>query len=1046
MKKSVAIAALALACICSLIFLPEAAGQNAHSQPKPAAGGQAATPPIVIFFDAGFPAADTATPTQADLKALVPSAGVATADKLADILADAGTRLLILPYGSAYPEDEWQAIHDFLWRGGNLLVLGGAPFTRAAYHDQQGWHLREYSVRDSRELLIDQYQTTPGSAGLKFETNPDFVMSTPQFAWKRGFSPILHLSSSDVYSRDGSAGSIDARLDALAWGTRDGRKLAAPAIQIDHVRGNFSGGRWIFVNAELTSGFFGGAEAKQLVPMLAQAALRGAEEFTVQPTETLYLPDEPVELALNWQSSAAAAGDLTAQLRLKADGEPAEGETQTVKIPARGLVRFPPPHGRGLYTIEAKLLDGNRTVATYRTGFWVRDTDYLRGGPRLGVNKDYFELDGKPLAVVGTTYMASDVQRLFFEHPNAYVWNKDLGEIHADGLNMLRTGWWTDWTRLCDEEGRPYERTLRTMEAFLMTARRNGLPVQFNFFAFLPDSLGGVNAYLDPQALRRQKTLISAVVERFHTVPFLAWDLVNEPSFSKFVWQMLPNGDWLELNAWNAWLNAKYPDRAALADAWNSITLTKDQSLPLPTVDEFQQRAEYSGYSSAKLYDFFEFAQETFAGWVKQMREAIRGTGSEQPITVGQDEGGFDDRLNPAFFGEQVDFTTNHSWWNNDNLLWDSLVAKQPGKAMLIQETGLQRELTLDEIARRTPESDAALLERKIALSFVEGSGAIQWLWNSNTYMTNPNEVPIGVLRPDETEKPEADVERDFAQFARDAQASLREPQRAQVAIVTSQAAQFSEIREMQVEAQRVSVRAASYFDKTPTYVITENQIANLGNPKLVILPSAQSLAEPTWQALLAYAKGGGTLLITGPIGRDPHWHRVDRTSTLAAGATIEPLTYHSAAIEWKGAAISLSFDSMAQSWLESLHFADGKSLEEISYGSGRIIWAAYPVELAQGAKPAAELYAAALKDAGVEPLFDAASGAASVSPGVLIYPTVLADGVLYVMVSETDKDSAIDLRDKTTGTELKLKLPAQHAALALIRKSDGKIIAKYGF
>ena len=34
---------------------------------------------------------------------------------------------------------------------------------------------------------------------------------------------------------------------------------------------------------------------------------------------------------------------------------------------------------------------------------------------------------------------------------------------------------------------------------------------------------------------------------------------------------------------------------------------------------------------------------------------------------------------------------------------------------MLIQETGLQRELNLDETARRTPENEAALLERKIA-------------------------------------------------------------------------------------------------------------------------------------------------------------------------------------------------------------------------------------------------------------------------------------------------------------------------------------------
>ena len=178
-------------------------------------------------------------------------------------------------------------------------------------------------------------------------------------------------------------------------------------------------------------------------------------------------------------------------------------------------------------------MEGDRVRAIYHSGFWIRDEAYLRSGPRLSVNHDYFEVDGHPLAVVGTTYMSSEVQRLYFEHPNVYVWNQDLGQIHDAGLNMIRTGWWTGWDKFCDENGQPYERTLRTIEAYLMTARKYGLPVQFNFFAFLPDVLGGTNAFLDPEAVRRQQTLISAVVARFHDVPYLAWDLINEPSFSQ---------------------------------------------------------------------------------------------------------------------------------------------------------------------------------------------------------------------------------------------------------------------------------------------------------------------------------------------------------------------------------------------------------------------------------------------------------------------------------------------------------------------------------
>ena len=996
-----------------------------------------------VFFDEGFPAADTAAPSQAELAGFVAGARFTSADQLDKNLSDSSTRLLIMPYGSAYPESAWPAIFAYLERGGNLLVLGGRPFTRAAYRDSSGWHLRAYSVRDSIQLLIDQYQETPGSDGLDFRVNPNVVLHLPSFKWECAFSPVIHLTSTDIYNRDGSAGTLDARLDVLAWGVRNDRRLAAPAIQIDHVRNRFAGGRWIFLNAELGSDFYSSAAAKQMIPSLVFGALRGAEEFVVHPTLPLYAQGEPVEISVSCGSAVQPQSDLSAVITVAPEQSPAQKATQTVKLPIAQPIVFPAPKGRGLYTISAELLAGSEIRATYHSGFWIRDLDYLRSGPRLGVNANYFELDGHPLAVVGTTYMASDVQRLFFDHPNVYVWNSDLAQISSAGLNMIRTGWWTGWDKFCDEEGHPYERTLRTLEAFLMTARHHNLPVQFEFFAFLPDVLGGANAYLDPQAIRRQTNLVSAVVARFHDVPFLAWDLINEPSFSHHLWQMRPNGDSFELADWNRWISAHYPDRAALSEAWNLPSLTSDQALPVPRESEFIPRGMYDDANSLKLYDFFEFAQATFSNWVKGLRDAIHAAGSQQLITVGQDEGGFDDRLSPAFFGSQVDFTTNHSWWNNDALLWDSLVAKQPGLPMLIQETGLQRELTLDQIARRSADSDAALLERKIALSFVEGSGAIQWLWNSNAFMTSGNEAPIGALRADATEKPEATVMRDFAKFAASIRESLRNPQPPQVAIVTSQAAQFSAIRELQIAAQRNAVRAAAYEASMPVSVIAENQIGKLGAPKLVILPSAQAFEESTWQALLAYVKAGGNLLVTGPVERDPHWRRVDRLRVLGIDAQVEPLTTHSASMPIKDQTIELSFDANAQSWLEDLQFKDGQRVKEISYGSGRVLSAPYPVELAEGSASAASLYALVCREIGLLPPYDLKSAR---FPGVLVYPTILQDSVLYVMVSETDKDADLDLVDRTSGAELKLRLPAQHAAMALIRKSDGTITSKYGF
>jgi hypothetical protein len=996
----------------------------------------------VVFSEAGFPAADSAGLSPEQMQKMLPGAQLASAQQLANLLNATSTRLLVLPYGSAFPEAAWPDIYRFLRRGGNLLVLGGRPFTRSAYRDDGGWKLRDYSVRFTRPLMIDQYQATSGSEGLEFQANPDVTVQLPRFAWKRAYSPVIRLSAVDLYARGGSAGSIDARLDALAWGMKDGRKLAAPVIQVDHLRNGFDGGRWIFLSAELTPEFYGTAQAEELVRTLAESAMSSLE-FTVRPVLPLYLPGEPAELEVLWRLTPPPKQPLTVQLTTFSQSEPSHRTQTTVSLPVSQPVVLRPPNSKGLWIVEAKLLESESVRAIYHSAFWIRDEAFLTSGPRLTVNRDFFELDGQPLAVVGTTYMSSEVQRLYFEHPNVYVWDHDLEQIHKAGLNMIRTGWWTGWDKFCDENGRPYERTLRTLEAFLMTARKNGLPVQFNFFAFLPEVLGGGNPYLDPDAVRKQETLVATVAGRFHSVPYLAWDLINEPSISHHLWTMRPSGDPIELEKWNQWLNQRYPDRAALAAAWNVPAAALDGAVPLPKELEFTERGVYRGNNSLKVYDFFLFAQHTFSNWVQIMHDAVRGTGSRQLITVGQDEGGIQDRLSPAFWGRLVDFTTNHSWWQNDFLLWDSLLAKQPGQPLLIQETGLQRELDLDEIARRSPESEAALLERKMAISFIQGSGAIEWLWHTNSYMIEGNETPIGAIRPDGTEKPEATVMRNFAEFAKSLHQLLRDPQQPAIAIITSQAAHFSVRAELQLEAQRKAVRALAYYDRFAAYAIAENQIEKLGSPRLAILPSPQALTETAWLSLLNYVTEGGNLLITGPVDRDEHWHATMRAGEMKLDAHAEPLTYHNGEVRLGDRVIPLSFEQQKQDLLESLRFSDGSTFKEVSYGKGRIFWAAYPIELAEGAQATADLYGYVCGRIGIPSAYELKS---PLPPGVLVYPVVLGDSILYVLASESADDTQVDLLDVLSGVRLTLKLPAQHAALALIGKRQRAVVAKYGF
>jgi len=109
--------------------------------------------------------------------------------------------------------------------------------------------------------------------------------------------------------------------------------------------------------------------------------------------------------------------------------------------------------------IEADCLEGDRFV-DLSLRFWIRDETFLRSGPRMTVNKDYFELDGQPLPWLGPP-LSSEFQRLYSTAPTFYVWDRDLGQIHSAGLNMIRTGWWRAGTSCVREWAPDDERSAR---------------------------------------------------------------------------------------------------------------------------------------------------------------------------------------------------------------------------------------------------------------------------------------------------------------------------------------------------------------------------------------------------------------------------------------------------------------------------------------------------------------------------------------------------------------------------------------------------------
>lgn len=366
------------------------------------------------------------------------------------------------------------------------------------------------------------------------------------------------------------------------------------------------------------------------------------------------------------------------------------------------------------------------------------------------------------------------------------------------------------------------------------------------------------------------------------------------------------------------------------------------------------------------------------------------------------------------------------------------------GKPMLIQETGEQRRLMQDDHLRLSAEEEGWQLERKLSMAFAQGAGALEWVWNVNSYMSNDNEIPIGAVRPDGTEKPEAGVLSAFAAFTAKSPASFTHIQPPQVAMVTSQALQYSGMNSVAIDTQKRALRALAYYDHTPFRFVAENRLADLGSPRLAILPAPQALSDEAWTTLMKYVETGGTVLISGPVQRNEHWQFVDRLAELDVKARVETLAVRQSELKFGDEpSIQVSFPMLVQQLpIEVMRFADGKSVETITHGSGHILWAQDPVEFSEDCEPAAALYRYALKFAGVAP---AIRETTPLSPAVLAFPTVLDDAVLYSFSNESLDDQPVNIEDAITHASLHFTLSAQRGAAILLRKSDGSVLAAYG-
>ena len=141
---------------------------------------------------------------------------------------------LILPYGSSFPLDEWLNIRAFIARGGNLVVLGGAPFHQPVL---QGNVLGVRQPTWAHELLIGPAERIAVPADASVVT-PQPFWKTPIVGARNTYALTLRLArETSMRGEHGSEGPREAVVRPLVHVVHKALPRATPLIEIDRLRG-----------------------------------------------------------------------------------------------------------------------------------------------------------------------------------------------------------------------------------------------------------------------------------------------------------------------------------------------------------------------------------------------------------------------------------------------------------------------------------------------------------------------------------------------------------------------------------------------------------------------------------------------------------------------------------------------------------------------------------------------------------------------------------------------------------------------------------------
>lgn len=952
--------------------------------------------------------------------------------------------VVVLAGGSYFPKAAWPSLYAYFQAGGCLLYLGGKPFNRPLRIVGGKLSAESSQTAYFQSLGIDQIHEALQKPSFSARSSGVFsAFEKFSFVFPEVWALCPRFAELDEEPYHGAVGPMEGWVyPILVTQDEQGRLLNAPAVVWDRPQGRFAGGRWVFLPARLPKP---GPQFSLFLQEALRLAAQGAVDARVSPQKACYFPGERPVLE-GWVRAHPRRGRVTLRTKLWKDDRLLGEERWEVSTRETSWYATKPlslPVEAGLYRLETEVFVDGRTSHRLENGFWGWDEALLKRTAKVGCEGSRFLKNGKPLLVVGTTYMASDVSRKFHTHPNPVLWDRDFTRMKNQGITMIRTGLWTAHRQLLLDAGAPRRDTLAALDAFLLTAAKHDLPVIFNCFAFIPDHWPSLHPYLDERALAMQREFLSLLANRWKNFPNLIWDLINEPSVTnpRRLWKTRPLEGEMEKKAFRKWLQERHETLENLQERWNvtNAEYADWKDVPLPAEKDFDDFSTPTNTRRipAAAYDFHCFSKDLFKNWTAFSKSILHTAGGKKLFGVGQDEGGLVDRPSQWDIASSVDWTCNHTWWEIPDLLWGNTAPRVKGKPFLAQETGVMFTENPDAVQRRGEWEAARLLERKAAASFL-GAGFIQWCWNINPYMNDRNEAMIGAYRVDQTVRAQGLVLEAMGEFAKHAQPYLQgEPEASKLAVVFPKTGlACPRIAPFVDRAQRLCHRLLGSLG-IPFHSIGEEHFSLVKEEKIVWFAACQVMEENTFR-LWTRALEGRMAVLTGPIDRDGWGRPAGGLSFFGHREKRFPVEVEEP-WEGKGESGSVFYEKAALGAVDK-DVSLSSRWHRFDRKKGTLLYSPLPLEASLSRERIRKAYEEALALLEVKPAVRW-EGAGPFE--VTVVPRFFGDVVFYIAWNESPSEKKIQVENLSFGHKVVLNLPGAGATLGVFDRA-GKALALY--